>query len=108
MVLRMSIYMNRLWEELVRDQPDLKAVPPIVPVLLHQSETGWTAATSFQDIIAVDPEVRSALRPYIPHFDLLLIDLSEGQVNEQALEEGRRTEDERGRLDGAGRDRTPG
>ena len=88
MVLRILVYMTRLWEQLVRDRPRMKVLPPIIPILLHHSDTGWTAATAFQDVVAAEESVRSALRPYIPHFELLLVDLSEGQPSrlvDQAL-----------------------
>jgi hypothetical protein len=81
MVLRMGIYMIRLWEQLVRDQPTRKVLPPILPLLVHHSDTGWTAATAFQDVVEVEGAERRALLPYIPHFELRLIDLSEGQAS---------------------------
>jgi hypothetical protein len=88
MVFRMGLYMMRLWEQLVRDQPRRTELPPILPLLIHHSDTGWTAATAFQDIVAADATVRPALRPYIPHFELRLIELGEGHASrlvEQAL-----------------------
>ena len=88
MVFRMGLYMMRLWEDLVRNQPEMKALPPIIPLLIHHSDTGWTAATAFQDIVTIEETARSAMRPYIPHFELRLIDLSEGQAGhlvEEAL-----------------------
>ena len=56
-------------------------MPPIVPILIHHSDTGWTAATAFQDIVAGEGPVRPALEPHIPHFELRLIDLSEGRAS---------------------------
>ena len=35
----------------------------------------------WMDIVAADPAVQRAMRPYIPHFKLRLLDLSEGQAN---------------------------
>ncbi len=51
MVFRVLLYMGRLWERLVRDEPDLKKLPLIVPLLIHNSATGWTAATAFQSAL---------------------------------------------------------
>ena len=88
MVLRMSVYMHRLWEQIVRDQPGLAMVPPIMPVLVHHSATGWTAATAFQDIVAGNGPERAALLPHIPCFTMRLIDVSGGRAGdlvEQAL-----------------------
>jgi predicted transposase YdaD len=88
MVFRMGVYVMRLWEQLVRDQPGLQKLPPIMPVLLHHSDTGWTAATSFHDLIAGDGPEMAALLPHIPSFAVRLIDLSGGRAGdlvEQAL-----------------------
>jgi predicted transposase YdaD len=84
MVVRMLIYMARLWEQLLRESPGMKAVPPIMPLLIHNSAGGWTAATAFQDVVAAEGEVRRALRPYIPRFEMRLIELGEGQARRLA------------------------
>jgi predicted transposase YdaD len=80
MILRMGIYMMRLWEELLRDHPHLEKVPPIFPLLIHHSATGWTAATAFQDVIAIDDVLRAKLRPYLPHFEMRVVDLHPEQA----------------------------
>ena len=88
MVFRMGVYMMRLWEQLVRDQPSLRSLPPVLPVLIHHSATGWTAATSFHALIAGDGPEREALLPHIPSFTVRLIDVSGGRAGdlvEQAL-----------------------
>jgi Putative transposase, YhgA-like len=75
MVFRLGLYMMRLWDQLLRDHPDMKRLPPIVPILIHHSATGWTAATAFQDIVGPEGPARATLVPHIPHFELRLIDL---------------------------------
>lgn len=88
MVFRVLVYMVRLWERLVRDNPRLKALPPIVPLLIHGSDTGWTAATAFQDIIAGEGPARAALERHVPRFELRLVDVSPGRAShlvEEAL-----------------------
>lgn len=88
MVFRMGLYMMRLWERITRDKPGLTELPPIMPVLIHHSDTGWTAATAFQDIIAASGPARAALLPHIPCFELRLVDVSGGRagdVVEEAL-----------------------
>lgn len=72
--------MVRLWERLVLDQPGRKELPLIVPLLLHHSDTGWTAATAFQDLIDLDDPARAALERHVPRFEVRLIDLSEGRA----------------------------
>ena len=88
MVFRMGVYMMRLWEQIVRDEPGLKSLPPIVPMVIHHSDTGWTAATSFHALIAIVGPERAALLPHIPSFTVRLIDVSGGRAGdlvEQAL-----------------------
>lgn len=80
MMLRMGIYMMRLWEQIVRDDPARTDLPVIFPILVHHSNAGWTAATAFQDLIPVEPSFREVLSPFIPHFQVRLVDLSEGQA----------------------------
>jgi hypothetical protein len=77
-----GVYMMRLWEQIVRDQPGLESLPPVMPVLLHHSSAGWTAATSFHDIIAGDGPERAALLPHIPSFTMRLIDVSGGRAGD--------------------------
>ncbi|WP_437627152.1 Rpn family recombination-promoting nuclease/putative transposase [Sorangium sp. So ce1151] len=88
MVFRMGLYMMRLWERITRERPGLKMLSPIMPVLIHHSDTGWTAARAFQDIVAIEGPERAALLPHIPHFELRLVDVSGGRagdVVEEAL-----------------------
>ena len=88
MIFRIGLYMWRLWEQLVREKPTRTSLPPIVPFLLHHSDTGWTAATAFERIIDGPGPARAAIERHIPHFELRLVDLSEGKASrlaEQAL-----------------------
>ena len=82
MIFRMGVYMMRRWEQFVRDHPNTKELPPIFPLLIHHSDTGWTAATAFQDLVVTGPDLQSELLPYIPRFEMRLVDLSEGQAND--------------------------
>jgi predicted transposase/invertase (TIGR01784 family) len=40
MVFRMALYIMSLWAQLVREKPRLKKLPPIIPILMHHSDTG--------------------------------------------------------------------
>jgi len=83
MVLRIFIYMGRIWAQFRRDYKDAKRLPGIIPVVVYQGEGGWTAATRFDDILDLDPEQREALGPYIPSFSFALDDL--GVVSNEAI-----------------------
>ena len=76
MIYRMGGYMWRHWEGLVRDDPTRDWLPPIVPILIHHSDTGWTAATAFQDVIRAPGAARAALMPFTPSFSMKLVDVS--------------------------------
>ena len=52
------------------------AVADSARVLIHHSDTGWTAATAFEDIIATPPAGRAALLPHTPSFSMKLVDVS--------------------------------
>lgn len=76
MIFRMGATMWRRWEQLVLDEPGRRTLPLIIPILIHHSKTGWTAATSFEDIVAVPEPARAAARRYIPCFEMKLVDVS--------------------------------
>jgi predicted transposase YdaD len=75
MIFRIAQYMMRIWDKLLRDEPDREKLPAIVPVLLSNGVTGWTAATSFEDIVDVPEAAREALMPHVPCFQMRLVDL---------------------------------
>ena len=50
MAFRLLQYMMRIWEDLRRREPERSQLPAILPVVLHHSSTGWTAATELLDL----------------------------------------------------------
>jgi predicted transposase YdaD len=76
MMLRLLVYMTRVWERLVRDDPGGATIPVIFPVLLHNSKSGWSAETSFEKIVALPEHLREELLPHTPRFEAALVDLS--------------------------------
>jgi predicted transposase YdaD len=75
MPLRTLGYSVRKWERCLAEDPRLEFLPPIIPIVLHHSETGWTAATSFHELFdwsALPVELKS----FLPGFRFLLDDLS--------------------------------
>jgi predicted transposase YdaD len=88
MIFRLGSIMWRRWEQLVRDAPNRTTLPLIIPILIHHSATGWTAATAFEDLVAVPDEACAAVRRYIPSFEMKLADVSRdpaGGMVRQAL-----------------------
>jgi len=85
MMLRKNSYMAQLWERLVRDNPALRGIPPIFPLLVHHSKAGWTAATTFQEIVSdLPPQIIQVMtrgtldyfsRTFVRTVKLLTLDL---------------------------------
>lgn len=81
MPLRFYGYCYAAWSEVVTNRRSQKLpllpLPVIIPVLVHHSETGWTAARTFQDLfdqrLIACPEVAR----YLPNFEFILDDLSQ-------------------------------
>lgn len=76
MVFRLLRYMVRIWDEHLAAHPEAKRLPPIVPLVLHHSETGWTARTAFEDVLEVDPETLETILGHVPRFGFVLDDIS--------------------------------
>jgi hypothetical protein len=66
---------------IIRDEKP-ESLPPIVPIVLHHSAGGWTAARRFEQVI--DPRVLGIeeLRAFIPKFEMLLDDVSHASDEE--------------------------
>jgi hypothetical protein len=82
MPLRLLGYMLRIWEAIVKTQPDARRLPALVPVVLHHGETGWRAATSFEALIEAPPDAPGSLE-FVPRFRFALDDLT--QASEAAI-----------------------
>ena len=79
MALRLLDYMLRIWDGCIAEGATV--LPVIIPVVLHHSEGGWTAATRFEALFDLSPGTAE----FTPHFCFALDDL--GAVSEQALRE---------------------
>jgi Putative transposase, YhgA-like len=75
MIFRLSRSMVRTWDGLLREEPDLETLPAIVPVLLSNSTTGWTAATKFEDVLDTSPRRRARRSCLTSRFAMRLVDL---------------------------------
>ncbi|MBZ0115825.1 MAG: Rpn family recombination-promoting nuclease/putative transposase [Sandaracinaceae bacterium] len=74
MPLRMLTYMTRIWAE--RREAGATRLPVIVPLVLHHSETGWTASRRFVELVDADADLLSLVHPFVPAIELLVDDLS--------------------------------
>jgi hypothetical protein len=76
MAFRLLRYMVRIWDKHVAENPDARMLPVIVPVLLHHSEAGWTAATSLEGLFDVEAETLAAMGEHVPRLHFVLDDIS--------------------------------
>lgn len=76
MALRFLGYLQELLTRHVGLYGEELPLPVVLPMLLHHSETGWTAATSFHELF--DPELLAldGVRQLVPDFRFLLDDVS--------------------------------
>jgi len=66
--------MVRIWKRCARTSG--LPLPPIVPVVLHHSNTGWTAARCLHAMIRFPPSAEAELHRLVPDFSFVLDDLS--------------------------------
>lgn len=88
MVLRLLGYMVRIWDDHVRKHADAGQLPPIVPIVVHHSERGWTAPRSLGELFDLDGELRALLGTHIVDFEIVLDDIShvsDGELRTRTL-----------------------
>jgi predicted transposase YdaD len=76
MPYRVLRYMVRIWERWLANNADAKTLPIVVPVVVHHSDTGWSAALSLEDLFDADRSTRDELGPVLPRLTFLLDDLT--------------------------------
>lgn len=73
--LRLLAYMVRIWEKALRAESSLKKLPPIVPIVLAQSNKLWQAPVRFSDLIEVPSNPATDLVAHTPDFSYRLVEL---------------------------------
>lgn len=76
MAFRLLRYQVRIWEEWLARNPDAKALPVIIPLVLYHGQAEWTAPRAFGDVLAVPPAIRPVVARHLVQFEYLLHDLS--------------------------------
>jgi predicted transposase YdaD len=84
MPLRVLEEMARIWREILRHEPDRTSLPPILCVIVHHSESGWTGPRRMQELLD-GAAPGGAFARYLPEVELLIDDL--GQQSDAALAE---------------------
>lgn len=80
---RILVYQQRIWAAVLRAEPERRSLPPIVTIIVHHGQSGWTAPRSFHAIIDRLGELPDA-RAMIPNFELLVDDLA--TLDDEALQ----------------------
>ena len=76
MPFRMLRYCVLLWDAFLKDNPDSKLIPALLPVVLHHGRQGWTSPTALSDIIDLPDDIQRLAGDHIPTFRFFLDDLS--------------------------------
>ena len=76
MPFRLWRYMGQIWHRYLKDHSDANKLPVIIPLVLHHSNEGWTAATTIGELFDLADDTRQALSDYLPQLRCLLDDLS--------------------------------
>jgi predicted transposase YdaD len=82
LLLRLLSYIVQIWQELLKADPKLNLLPPIVPLVLFQGPGGWNVSVRLLDRLAIPQEMVEELRQYQPGFEHLLVDLSQVSVDQ--------------------------
>lgn len=78
MPLRLLRYILGIWEQYRKQNPLARKLPPVLPLVLFQGGTTWTADLSLSGLI----DIPAGLEPYQPEFRHLLVDLNDIQADD--------------------------
>jgi len=67
-------YMVKIWELILKQEPELKLLPPIIPLVLYHGKDKWDIGTRLSAIIPLG--AKKELKSYLPDFSYILYDLS--------------------------------
>ncbi len=76
MPLRLLRSMVRIWERHFEEHRDARAVPAILPVVVHHSAAGWTSARSLTELYDLPPSLLAVVGRHLPAFEIVLDDIS--------------------------------
>jgi hypothetical protein len=83
MPLRMLRYLMRIWDRYLEENPKVKRLPMIVPLVVYQGSRRWTYPVELSELLDVDPETARLAGSFLPRFRFLLDDLT--QLDQTAL-----------------------
>ncbi|KAF0117523.1 MAG: hypothetical protein FD149_1098 [Rhodospirillaceae bacterium] len=78
-ILQLLGYLLRIWRWLIGEGVSVRALPPILPLVVYHGAREWTVALSLRETLAAP----AAIIPYLPDFHYALLDL--GPIPDLAL-----------------------
>ena len=75
MAFRLLSYVVRIWADYLEQHPEMKTLPPVLPVVLAQDGKPWTGAKRLSELIGIPLEHEAVLRPWQPELVFKLIEL---------------------------------
>jgi predicted transposase YdaD len=72
---RMLTYVQRIWEAVLREQPSLQSLPPVVTIVVHHGDRGWSAPRRLHELIDGLDELPELAR-FVPEVELIIDDLA--------------------------------
>jgi len=76
MPFRGMTYIQRIWASVLRNEPERRTLPIVVPVIIHHGRTGWTGPRTLHEMVDGLEDVPE-LAPLVPNLELLIDDLVE-------------------------------
>ena len=75
MAFRILRYVVCIWADFLKQKPEAKRLPAVIPCVLYHGPRPWKAATEVADLIDLDGASREALGPFLPSLSFQLDDL---------------------------------
>jgi predicted transposase YdaD len=76
MCRRLLRYVLDTWDHHLKNHPDARSLPVVIPIVLHHGENGWTEPVSLRELYDAPAAVLDALQPFLPELTFLLDDLA--------------------------------
>ena len=83
MAFRVLRYVCRVWDACLREHPQARRLPAVIPLVVYQGPGRWASPVQLLDVIDLDPTARKEAEACLPRFEFLLDDLS--RVSEDQL-----------------------
>lgn len=79
MAYRMARYVFRIWERFREENPDARRLPDVIPLVVYNGTSRWSAPLRLQDLIGPGPTEGTGCRPRLSYllFDLSVIDVED-------------------------------